>query len=315
MRHRPSHLPTLCLLGLLLLMASALHAQQFRQHYRITVDDGSNNVQQYDGDTARAKYREQINSAERRQRPLPPNAHDNTGPAKKTSPASAPTENNQAPAPNRGITLPDGRQLPFALGPKIRESFGAAHSNATNSPQKTVDESVDPYSALRNYNRLDDNLASRRHNTGQWNRVSRADFTNDSLSTPDTMNDWNSRFNAWPNFQNVPIAPNDAFDLTPREKTLLEHDRSNTHATSPWADERAQHRNLDRRLPSERDNPYAAASTKPTDFSTHLQERYRRLKKLSMQDINRYQFRRAHSSKPGLPVTAPGSSSLKTSTP
>lgn len=309
MCHRSRHLPALCVLGTLLLTAPVLCSQPAAhaswQRYQITVDDGSGNVQQYDETTARAKIQEQFNDLGRR----PPEANRPADVSKKAPPITRAQETAEPPVLDLGITLPDGRRLPFAIGPKIKEGLGATLRDTTDAPKKTVDESVDPYSALRNYNRLDDELASRRYDPRQWDGSSRAEFGTDDLRTATAMNEWHSRFNAWPNFQNLPIAPNNAFDAPPRNKPLLDHDRSNTHSAAPQANERAQHRNLDQRLPGERNNSYA--TTQPTDLETYLQERYRRFENLSMQDINRYQFRRAHSTQPGFPVTTPGSPTLK----
>lgn len=223
-------------------------------------------------------------------RPLPDNptlsrpAPDATGPAPRAATPVA------APEP-RGLRTADGRPLPFSV------------TGATGP--KTVDESVDADAALRDFGRPND-LLSQRFPANQ------VDLTLDdrfSTARTVTLGTWGATFSSLGS-RRADIALRDTLGAEVRSKDTIEV-RSVERANSPWSRRAAEVRGWDERAggPAELaerrvDEASLAGSFARTKAAARLP---RGLDQLSMQDINRYQFRRARSTEPGLPVVRPGS--------
>ncbi|MDR3229647.1 MAG: hypothetical protein LBT53_09665 [Puniceicoccales bacterium] len=197
------------------------------------------------------------------------------------------------PAPtaaNTGTELPDGTRLPWRVPTKLGDKT------------KNTDDSVDPYSALRNWSRLDKKYSSKRFASASWQNggdsdtanlaTRRATFGTDRWTAADGQT-WGGAHEA------------DGFSRAPNEvklrETALRENNVRDHRTSAFNGETAALPGNTARFSAPRNTTFLGGA----DFST-VNRRFRVNKELSMQDINRYQFRRAHASTPGLPTVAPG---------
>jgi hypothetical protein len=213
------------------------------------------------------------------------------GPSARSTPAPAATQAAASAAGEpRGLRTADGRPLPFS----VTQSTGG----------KTVDESVDADSALREFGRPND-LLSQRFPTNQ------VDLTLDerfSTSRTVTLGTWGASFSSLGG-RRADIALQDTLGAEVRSKDTVEV-RSVERRDSPWSRRAAEPDGWDERV----GGPAELAERRVDDAS--LAGTFARLKvsaraprgldQLSMQDINRYQFRRARSTEPGLPVVRPG---------
>lgn len=218
------------------------------------------------------------------------------GPARPspTAPA-APAPRVDAPAPAAGpaaagLRTADGRPLPFS----VTGSTGG----------KTVDASVDADAALRDFGRPND-LLSRRFPANQ------VDLTLDdrfSTSRTLTLGTWGASFSSLGS-KRANLALQDSLGAEVRPKDTIEV-RAVERPNSPWSRRAAEVRGWDERT----GGTAALAETRVDEASlagtlarANADARSpRSLDQLSMQDINRYQFRRARSTEPGLPVVRPG---------
>ena len=212
-------------------------------------------------------------------------------------PEIAPPRAAPAPEPaqvgvTQGLRTADGRPLPFT----VTRSTGG----------KTVDESVDADAALRDFGRPSD-LLDQRFPTTQLD-LGRDDRFSTSRTV--TLGTWGSTFSSL-GAKRADITLQDGLGAEIRPKDTVEV-RSVERRASPWSRRTTEVRGWDERLDSE---PAALADRQVDDASlagtiaraNTTARSPRGLDQLSMQDINRYQFRRARSTEPGLPVVRPGS--------
>lgn len=203
-------------------------------------------------------------------------------------------------APLRRSTGPmrsaDGRELPFQL--------------SGNNGVKTVDESVDADSALRKLTATND-LLSRRYETGQVDL--RLDERFSTSGNRLTLNTWTGKASAIGE-QRADIELRDTLGGEVRPNNLVEV-KALERPTSPWARRIARPAGWDERLGGtsevadrrvDRDE-LSTMGTRANAFPRNPGS----IERLSMQDINRYQFRRTRSTEPGLPVAKPGSERIE----
>ena len=203
-----------------------------------------------------------------------------------------------SPATNRQLTTADGRPLPFS----VTGGTGA----------KTVDGAVDADSALRDFGRPSD-LGDRRFESRM------ADLTQDPrFSTAErvTLDRWNTTFSALGS-RRADLTLEDGLGAEVRPKESIEI-QAVDRPTSPWSRVTSTPENWDRRIgeSAELAGRRVAREEITTMGTRAVAGEARRLEQLSMQDINRYQFRRARSSEPGLPVVNPsGQGGVRTTAP
>lgn len=222
-----------------------------------------------------------------------------------TAPGAAPRASEptagpaaSAPAGPRQLTATDGRPLPFS----VNGGTGA----------KTVDGSVDADSALRDFGRPSE-LGERRVEPRM------ADLTQDPrFSTAEriSLDRWNATFSGLGS-RRADLTLEDGLGAEVRPKESVEI-RAMDRPTSPWSRITSNPENWDRRIgeTAEMGGRRVAREEISTMGTRSLSGETRRLEQLSMQDINRYQFRRARSSEPGLPVVNPaGQGGVRTTAP
>lgn len=210
----------------------------------------------------------------------------------------SPESGETAVLPRRSTTLltEDGRALPFQL--------------SGQGGVKTVDETVDADSALRKLTKGSDLLA-RRYEAGRVDLAQDERFSTSGNVV--SLGRWQAGTSAL-NGQRSEIELTDTLGAEVRPKHLVEV-RALERPTSPWAHRVAQPAGWDARLEGA-----AALGERRVDreelvtMGTRANAFPRNpgsIDQLSMQDINRYQFRRSRSTEPGQPVAKPGSDTIE----
>lgn len=227
------------------------------------------------------------------QQALPTPTRPAPGVPRQVAPAPTPVAETPAATPAaepRGMRTADGRPLPFSV---TRSSGG-----------KTVDESVDADSALRDFGRPND-LLSQRFPTNQVELSRDERF---STSRTVTLGTWGATFSSLGS-RRADIDLRDSLGAEVRAKDTVEV-RSVERRSSPWSRRVAEPTGWDERVGGtaelagrQVDDASLAATIARANTTARAP---RGLDQLSMQDINRYQFRRARSTEPGLPVVRPG---------
>jgi hypothetical protein len=206
-------------------------------------------------------------------RPLPPGA--TLGPPPGTSGQTAP-----APAVSQGMTTADGRKLPFTL-----EGTG----------RKEVDGNVDFSAALKRMTKSSGLLEERyEKEMAPINLDPR--YSRENLVTFDS---WRGKYDTYGR-KKAEIDLADTLGAEVRPKDTIEV-KSVEMPSSPWSRRTADVQGLDGRLTTEKVSRY---DVKPIAFPSPVSKS---IDQLSMQDINRYQFRRNRSDEPGLDRVRPGS--------
>lgn len=206
-----------------------------------------------------------------------------------------PTDPGTTPSlPDRpsAMRTSDGRPLPFQL--------------SGQGGVKTVDETVDADSALRKLTQSND-LLERRYETGQVDLALDERFATKGNAV--SLDRWQGKASALgARRSGIELADNLGAEVRP--KNLVEV-KAVERPTSPWARRIAQPAGWEDRvggaseLADRRVNrdELSTMGTRANAFPRNPGS----IDQLSMQDINRYQFRRARSTEPGLPVAKPGS--------
>ncbi|MDR2844464.1 MAG: hypothetical protein LBV28_00015 [Puniceicoccales bacterium] len=286
---------------------AAAQSRSTRRWKYIEVDDGSGNVKRTSLDEAAlAKQREERRREYEQSVPsdgkLPPKKSpwtlDKDDAESAASVPSVPSANAKATAPDAprdlSITLEDGRKLPFGIGQ--RKVVGG-------NDKKSDAEGVDPYGGLRNWTKMNDSVATMRYEGSVWQGRERAELNGENRSAV-SLGEWHSRFNAWGGRETAPIDLKDSFDAERRDKTLLERKKYGRDL-SPWAGGgTADFRNRDTRRGTDLNEHFPVMGDERFRNRFLLRDKFKQ--SLSMQDINRYQFRRAHSPEPGMPAATPG---------
>jgi hypothetical protein len=178
------------------------------------------------------------------------------------------------------MTTPDGRQLPFTL-----EGTG----------RKEVDGSVDFSAALKKMTKSSGLMEERYDKTmaplTKDPRYDRANLV--------TFDSWHGKYDTYGR-KKAEVDLTDTLGAEVRPKDTVEV-KSVELPSSPWSRRTAEVKGLDERLTTEKVSRY---DVKPLPFAGPVSKS---IDQLSMQDINRYQFRRNRSDDPGLDRVRPGS--------
>lgn len=191
-----------------------------------------------------------------------------------SSPAPVP------PAETKGLFTPDGRKLPFTLEGQTR---------------KDVDGNVDFSSALKKMTKSS-GLLEERYDKEMAPLTKDPRFSRENLVTFDS---WRGRFDTYGR-RKADIDLADTLGAEVRPKDTIEV-KSVELPSSPWSRRTADVKGFDGRLTTEKVSRY---DVKPMSFPSPV---VKSIDQLSMQDINRYQFRRNRSDEPGLDRVRPGS--------
>lgn len=185
-----------------------------------------------------------------------------------------------APAVSQGMTTPDGRKLPFSL-----EGTG----------RKEVDGNVDFSAALKRMTKSSGLLEERyEKEMAPLNLDPR--YSRENLVTFDS---WRGKYDTYGR-KKAELDLADTLGAEVRPKDTIEV-KSVEFPSSPWSRRTADVKGLDGRLTTEKVSRY---DVKPIAFPSPVSKS---IDQLSMQDINRYQFRRNRSDEPGLDRVRPGS--------
>jgi hypothetical protein len=206
--------------------------------------------------------------------PLPAGATV-VGPSAGTTAPSAP-----APAASQGLTTPDGRKLPFSL-----EGAG----------RKEVDGNVDFSAALKRMTKSS-GLLEERYEKEMAPLSLDPRYSRENLVTFDS---WRGKYDTYGR-RKADLDLADTLGAEVRPKDTIEV-KSVEMPSSPWSRRTADVQGLDGRLTTEKVSRY---DVKPIPFPRPVSKS---IDQLSMQDINRYQFRRNRSDEPGLDRVRPGS--------
>ncbi|MDR1497388.1 MAG: hypothetical protein LBS59_03085 [Puniceicoccales bacterium] len=238
------------------------------------------------------------------QAPTPPPAAstNNTAAPKSPSPPAAATPppaargadgNSVILPPPVDARLPDGRKLPFGIPISL-------HKNRVG---KTVDESVDPYGALRNYGEINKGFSTGRYESSSWKGGSRSKLEDQETPALISSREWQSRFSPWVGRRDLDIETRDLFQGDRREMPLREQKHKET-SISPWSGERASEtlRNGTTLVIRDHNQRFLTNEIREMKHATNAYAR----EEISMQSLNRYQFRRTHPVEPGLPGISPG---------
>lgn len=215
--------------------------------------------------------------------------------SKPVVPTSKPVDTNvespkavsQSPGVSTALTTSDGRKVPFALS-----GDGAG---------KQVDSSVDFNSALKKTSKMS-NIAEKKVDIQRADLNSNVPYSRENVITLDS---WHGKYDVYGR-KKAEVEVADTFDRGElRNKNLIEI-KSIPRQSAEWSGKVASVQGIDSRLPSEKNSRYDVSPSSPSDRVIA-----KTVDQLSMQDINRYQFRRNRSDAPGLPVVKPGSDEVK----
>jgi hypothetical protein len=213
--------------------------------------------------------------------PLPPSTAA-TAPVP-ASPKSA------APNVDQTIRTADGRTVPFAL-----QGEGTG---------KGVDGAVDVNAGLKRASKAS-GLMEQRFEAGTAPIGKEQVYNRNNLVTLDT---WHGRYDTLGR-KKADVELSDSLGAEVRPKDTIEVKsvvRKNASANGAKAEIQA----WEERMGVVSDDRYAG---KKSDWQGRLNPSPKTVDQLSMQDLNRYQFRRNRSDDPGLPTVKPGSDSVQT---
>jgi len=213
-------------------------------------------------------------------RPTPPPAGEVVPQATEKIAKAAPA------ATSASMSTPDGRKLPFAL-----EGGGV----------KRVDNNVDFDSSLKNFSKTS-NLMEKRFETSQAPIGKEMVYSRENLLTLDT---WHGKYDTIGR-RRSDIKLEDTLGATVRAKDMIEV-KSIEKTPSNVTLAPAEIKGIDARMTTERNSSYEVKGQSAADRLTP-----KSIDQLSMQDINRYQFRRNRSDEPGMPYVKPGSDQVQT---
>jgi hypothetical protein len=187
----------------------------------------------------------------------------------------------------------DGRRL---------NGFSMSGKNPFSNGNKMVDPTVDVDSALKNAAR-GSNLIEKRYETKTAELGGERPYSRENLVTMDT---WSGKFDTFGR-KKAEVDLVDTFERgNAQDKNLIEV-KSVERPTSPWARRTADVAGWDERLTTESNSRYNVAPLLASDRA-----KPKSVDQISMQDINRYQFRRNRSTDAGLPVVPVGTDQVKT---
>jgi hypothetical protein len=194
---------------------------------------------------------------------------------------------------SQDLVSADGRRL---------NGFSMSGKNPFSNGNKLVDPTVDVDSALKNAAK-GSNLIEKRYETKTAELGGERPYSRENLVTMDT---WSGKFDTFGR-KKAEVDLVDTFDRgNAQDKNLIEV-KSVERPTSPWARRTADVAGWDERLTTESNSRYNVAPLMAADRA-----KPKSVDQISMQDINRYQFRRNRSTEAGLPVVPVGTDEVKT---
>ena len=208
-----------------------------------------------------------------------------SAPAAANSSSAAPAP---APVPKQSIKTADGRTVPFTI-----EGKGIG---------KSVDDAVDFNSALKKASKSS-GLMEQRFEKSMSTIGKEQVYSRNNLVTLDT---WHGRYDTIGR-KKSDIELKDTLGAPVRPKDTVEV-KSVDRIKSAVSGEKAQVKDWEERMGVESNQKYAGVKS---NWQGKLNPDPKTVDQLSMQDINRYQFRRNRSSDPGLPVVKPGSDDVQ----
>ncbi len=247
----------------------------------ITAEGGLEGTQVYKYD-AEGKPLDGTPAKARSSNPLPRPA---TGGA--AAPAPAPAA-SAAPKVDQTIRTADGRTVPFSV-----QGEGTG---------KGVDGAVDVNAGLKRASKAS-GLMEQRYEAGEAPIGKEQLYDRNNLVTLDT---WHGRYDTLGR-KKADVELTDGLGAEVRPKDTIEVKsvaRTNSSANGAKAEIQA----WEERMGVTSDDRYAG---KKSDWQTRLNPAPKTIEQLSMQDINRYQFRRNRSDDPGLPAVKPGSDAVR----
>ena len=120
-----------------------------------------------------------------------------------------------------------------------------------------------------------------------------------------TFDSWHGKYDVYGR-KKAEVEVADTFDRGELKNKNLIEVKSVERQTAELSGRVATVKGIDTRLPNDKNGRYDVAPSSPSDRVIS-----KTVDQLSMQDINRYQFRRNRSDAPGLPVVRPGSDEVK----
>ena len=193
-----------------------------------------------------------------------------------------------APGPKQPFKTADGRTVPFTIEGK---GFG-----------KSVDDAVDFNAGLKKVSKTS-GLMEQRFEMSMSSIGKEQVYSRNNLVTLDT---WHGRYDTIGR-KKSDIELQDTLGATVRPKDTVEL-KSVDRIKSSVSGTKAEIKDWEERMGIE---PNAKFTGVKSNWQGRLNSDPKTVDQLSMQDINRYQFRRNRSSDPGLPVVKPGSDDVQ----
>ncbi len=203
-----------------------------------------------------------------------------------SSPQVAPAP--QAAAPQQSIKTADGRTVPFSMS---GQGIG-----------KSVDDAVDFNAGLKKASKSS-GLMEQRFEAGMSSIGKEQVYSRNNLITLDT---WHGRYDTLGR-KKADVELKDTLGASVRPKDTVEV-KSVDRIKSAVSGTKAEVKDWEERMGVE---PNAKFTGVRSSWQGRLNPDPKTVDQLSMQDINRYQFRRNRSSDPGLPVVKPGSEDVQ----
>jgi hypothetical protein len=247
----------------------------------ITAEGGLEGTQVYKYD-AEGRPLDGTPAKARSSNPLPRPATGGTA-----APAPAPAASS-ATKVDPTIRTSDGRTVPFSV-----QGEGTG---------KGVDGAVDVNAGLKRASKAS-GLMEQRYEAGEAPIGKEQLYDRNNLVTLDT---WHGRYDTLGR-KKADVELTDALGAEVRPKDTIEvKSVARTNSTANGA--KAEIQAWEERMGVTSDDRYAG---KKSDWQTRLNPAPKTIEQLSMQDINRYQFRRNRSDEPGLPAVKPGSDTVR----
>jgi hypothetical protein len=248
----------------------------------ITAEGGIEGTQVYRYD-AEGKPMAGTPAKSRTANPLPRPSSAGTVAPSPAAPAPA------APKVDQTIRTADGRTVPFAL-----QGAGTG---------KELDGAVDVNAGLKRASKAS-GLLEQRYEAGTAPIGKEQVYNRNNLVTLDT---WHGRYDTLGR-KKADIELTDGLGAEIRPKDTIEV-KSVARTNSTVNGAKAEIKAWEERMGVVSDDRYAGVKS---DWQGRLNPSPKTVEQLSMQDINRYQFRRNRSDEPGLPAVKPGSDAVKT---
>jgi hypothetical protein len=193
-----------------------------------------------------------------------------------------------APLTQQTIKTADGRTVPFSI-----EGKGVG---------KSVDDAVDFNSSLKKASKSS-GLMEQRFDTAMSSIGKDQVYSRNNLVTLDT---WHGRYDTLGR-KKADVELKDTLGASVRPKDTVEV-KSVDRINSAVSGTKAEIRDWEERMGVETNAKFTGVKS---NWQGKLNPDPKTVDQLSMQDINRYQFRRNRSSDPGLPVVKPGSDDVQ----